>query len=268
MDQEPVVYAIADTHLGLREWAGHHDSPVIVADFLRWLAAETPFSIIVLEEDAIVMRQLQPPTHMLMLGDILELWDADNLPLLGSAAQVEAGLDRLNAEKIYLLGNHDNILEMFASQDPFRSVEIPGEVYPPPDSDGVVKPLAVGPRSYLFIHGHQFDETGTFSPLLSSLRQFGASLGAYAWVFLILTLGLGLWQGIFAWQGIDPPFPWALFWTFVIALSLFWGPRFYMSWARRIHRWLSGGRYNRKRSLRGLQAWWSDFQSKVEFTND
>ncbi len=268
MDQEPVVYAIADTHLGLREWAGHQDSPVIVTDFIRWLATETPYSISVLGKDAVVMRQLQPPTHLLMLGDILELWDSDNLPLLGSTAQVGASLDRLDTEKVYLLGNHDNILEEFASQDPLRSVEVVEDVYPPPDENGVVKPLPVGSRSYLFLHGHQFDETGTFSPLLSSIRQFGASLGAYAWVFLILTLGLGGWQGIFAWQGIDPPLPWAVFLAFVIALSLLWGPRFYMSWGRRIHRWVSGGRYKRKKSLRGLQAWWSDFQSQVRATND
>ena len=164
MTAEPVVYAIADTHLGLRERGrrGHRDEPVRVAEFLRWLrnVPTGGSELLVWENDSFSHRWMLPATQVILLGDILELWDAENQAVLLSSVPVGEVLARLEAEKVYVLGNHDNILETLGGRYPFGipDLNLVRDVYPEPDDrTGRVAPLQIGTRAFVFVHGHQFD---------------------------------------------------------------------------------------------------------------
>lgn len=271
MTEKHVVYAIADTHFGLREWTRYHhtDEPEIVADFLRWLIAlstKDEERLWTLEANAIVGRPLRPASHLVLLGDVLELWDAENQAVLLSSIPQAAILEDLSAKKIYVLGNHDNILETLVGSYPLGTPEmnIVREVYPEPNEDtGIVQPLRIGTQSFIFIHGHQLDRfssiTGHASWVLGTLRQFGAALGHYAWLIF------GFWWVALLAQLFGGAPLWG--WVLLVVLASLWIPRLYMTVARPIHRKAVGRRYNRNGALKGFLSWWARFHECVARTD-
>jgi predicted phosphodiesterase len=160
--RDPVVYAIGDTHLGLRGWGpkGHKERPLLVADFFRWLSAlpEEGYPLMTWDGHSLSTRVLRRPDRLILLGDILELWEAENQAILFSAATVSSVLAKVPCAKIYVLGNHDNILQALTGMYPLgvENLEVVGESYPITDT-GEIRPLRIGDRNYIFIHGHQFD---------------------------------------------------------------------------------------------------------------
>lgn len=262
---EDAVYAIADTHFGLRESVGRDqsDEPAYVGDFIRWLEAlPDKGKIPVLEGNAIYERQLRPASHLILLGDILELWDAENQNILLSSIPLATGLDRVKAPKFYVLGNHDYTLESTTGSYPVgvSGLEIVEEVYPKPEEDtGIVRPLQIGNRSYIFVHGHQFDRhlarAGKSWQVLGTLRHFGAALGSYSWLIFAMWLMTVVVQWFFG----SPLWGWAL----VLTLALLWIPRFYMTVARPIGNWVVGRKYDREGALKGFRSWWSRFHKRV-----
>ncbi len=268
MTNDPVVYTIADTHLGLRErgWAQSSDAPSVVAGFLRWLSRLPPAGepIPVLEPAGIGTRTLKPLTHLILLGDILELWDAENQTVLLSAASVVPFLASIQGQIIYVLGNHDNILEESAGTYPISalSMSVVPNVFPSPGKDGMVEPLQIGDRSYVFVHGHQLDRhfmhAGRTWRLLGHIRQIGAALGSYAWVFFGLMLLAVLSVLIVA--------PVAAAWLLLGVLILLFTPRAYMTIGRRLWRRFFGTRYRRSAARDGFHRWWSRFRAEVRLT--
>ncbi|UCD92862.1 MAG: metallophosphoesterase [Methanobacteriota archaeon] len=272
MTDEHVVYAIADTHLGLREKTrySHNDEPQVVGEFLRWLIAlsgKDGETLLTLEANAIVPRPLSPASHLVLLGDILELWDAENQAILLSSIPQTAILENLEAEKIYILGNHDNILETLAGSYPLGTPEmnVVKEVYPEPDEDtGIVLPLRIGTQSFIFIHGHQLDRFSSVtihaSQVLGTFRQLGAALGSYAWLIF------GFWWAalLAQWFGGAPLWGWVL----LLVLALLWIPRLYMTVARPIYRKAVGRRYKRNGALEGFVSWWKRFRKLLAKTGD
>lgn len=267
---DPVVYAIGDTHLGLRERSptGHRERPLLVADFFRWLSAlpKEGFEIPVWEAGALSTRTLRPPDRVVLLGDILELWEAENSAILVSASTVGPTLARIPCAKVYVLGNHDNVLQGVTGLYPFgvENLEIVPDAYPS-DERGQVQPLKIGDRSYIFLHGHQFDPIlhGRISKhwaVLAPVRQAGAALGDYSWVFF------GLWVAdlVIHFQFPARPVDWAM----VLGLPLFWFPRAYMRFGARSWRRLGGLRYNRDASLKGFVAWWAKMCRRPEIPRD
>lgn len=255
MTDQPVVYTIADTHLGLRERGpgGHRDSPAILANFFRWLNGlpKEGEELQIWENGSVRTRQMLPPSDVVLLGDILELWDAENQAILLSALPVGAALATIDAKKIYVLGNHDNILENLEGSYPFGLPElhVVKGVYPNPKNEG---PLQIGARTFFFIHGHQLG--GDTGKLLGFMRQFGASLGNWAWSFLLFT-ALALYQLL-----VSP----SLLWYILFPGSFFpWLPRFYMTFGRKVWNWGTRRRYNRRRALGGFRRWWRRFQRRV-----
>lgn len=257
--REPVVYAIGDTHLGLREWGadGHREQPLIVAEFFRWLGAlpEEGYPLATWNGQGVSTRVLRRPDRLILLGDILELWEAENQAILLSAITVGSALARVPCEKIYVLGNHDNILEAVTGVYPLgaEDIEVIGGAYPAGDK-GEIRPLRIGNRNYIFIHGHQFDpilhgRVGKFWPLLAPVRQAGAALGDYAWVFA------ALWVAILLAHFSYPSLP--VEWPLILGLPLFWLPRLYMRIGWRSWRMLGGLRYNRDLALKGFVKWWA-----------
>jgi len=264
--KEPVVYAISDTHLGLHEWTpkGHRERPLLVADFFRWLSAlpEDGYPLPMWNGRAVDTRVLRRPDRLILLGDILELWEAENQAILFSVATVGSVLSRVPCQKVYVLGNHDNILQAVTGRYPLgaENLEVVGDAYPVSDT-GEIRPLRIGDRSYIFIHGHQFDpvlhgRVGKLWPLLAPIRQIGAALGDYVWLFA------ALWVAALVTYFIVPSL--SVDWFLILGLPLFWFPRLYMRIGWRSWRRISGLRYNRDLALKGFVRWWAKVrQSKA-----
>ncbi len=268
--KEPVVYAIGDTHLGLHEWSpkGHRERPIFVADFFRWLSAlpAEGYPLPMWNGHAVDTRVLRRPDRLILLGDILELWEAENQAVLFSAATVSSVLSSVPCQKIYVLGNHDNVLQAVAGRYPLGAgnLEVVGDAYPVSDT-GEIRPLRIGDRSYIFIHGHQFDPVlhgriGKFWPLLAPIRQMGAALGDYAWLFA------ALWASALLVYFVYPSLP--VDWFLVLGLPLFWFPRLYMRIGWRSWRRVSGLRYNRDLALKGFVKWWAKVHQGKAIPND
>ncbi len=266
MSSQPVVYAIADTHLGLRERGRrpHSDSPASVADFFRWLHSlpKEGRELAVLRNGSIETHRFQPPTHLILLGDILELWDAENQNILLSSASVTDELSAVPARKIYVLGNHDNVLERASGVYPFGipELEIVKWIYPKGrEESGPIEALSSGDRSYLFVHGHQMDvhfrRSAGFWRSLGHVRQFGAAVGRHAWWFLAVTLGTLAIQVL-----VDASL---LGWVIVAFSALLWIPRAYMTVARPIWAALSGRRYRRSATLKAFRSFWKGLRQRV-----
>ncbi len=272
MTEGQAVYAIADTHLGLREWRGqtHSDEPVVVGEFLRWLQTlpeKGGEEVSVREAGGFIKRRLRPVTSLVLLGDILELYDAENQAVLLSSVPFVPILEQLACEKVYVLGNHDNILESLTGQYPLgvQGLSVVRNVYPIPDEDtGVVRPLKIGSEEYLFVHGHQFDPlftlTGRMSRILGVLRQFGAALGNWAWLIFALWLATVIAQCAFG----SPLWGWLV----VSILALLWIPRICMKSSRVFWNRFFARRYKRQRALRGFHAWWGRFHRSVPEADD
>jgi predicted phosphodiesterase len=267
---EPVVYAIGDTHLGLREWGphGHREAPLVLADFFRWLSAlpEEGYLLPTWDGRALSTRVLRRPDRLVLLGDILELWEAENQAILFSAATVSSVLASVPCKKFYVLGNHDNILQALRGAYPLgaENLEVVGNAYPS-SASGEIRPLRIGDRNYIFIHGHQFDpvlhgRVGKFWPLLAPVRQAGAALGDYAWVFAALWVAALLVHFTYPSVPVD--------WFLILVLPLFWLPRLYMRIAWRSWRVLGGLRYNRDLALRGFIGWWAKVRQRKGIPKD
>jgi len=262
--KEPVVYAIGDTHLGLHEWGprGHRERPLLLADFFRWLSAlpEEGYPLQTWDGQALTKRVLRRPDRLILLGDILELWEAENQAVLLSVASVSSVLSRVPCQKIYVLGNHDNILQALTGLYPLgaENLQVVGDAYPVSET-GEIQPLRIGDRNYIFIHGHQFDPVfhgriGRFWPLLAPVRQAGASLGDYAWVFA------ALWVASLLVYIIYPSLP--IDWLMMLVLPLLWFPRLYMKIGWRSRRLIGGLRYNRDLALKGFVKWWARIRQR------
>ena len=268
--KEPVVYAIGDTHLGLRDRSpkGHRERPLFVADFFRWLSAlpEEGYPLPIWDGDGVRTRVLRRPDRLILLGDILELWEAENQAILLSAATVSSVLARVPCQKIYVLGNHDNILQAVTGLYPLgvENLEVVGDAYPTTGT-GEIRALRIGDRDYIFIHGHQFDPVlhgrlGKFWPLLAPIRQAGAALGDYAWVFFALWVAALIVH--FVYQS------WPVDWLAVLGLPLFWLPRLYMRIGWRWWRLVGGLRYNRDLALKGFVKWWAKLHKSPAIPQD
>ena len=285
MTEATTVYVVADTHLGLRarfhgeerdrprylgallRWLGLRkedtDEPARLGGFIRWLAvtARESVEIPVLARDRVERRRLRPASHLILLGDIIELWDAENQDVLLSTIPVAETLCLVKAEKTYVLGNHDNILASSEGSYPFGDpdLKIVRDTYPEADGEGRLCPLRIGDRSYLFVHGHQFDRhflrAEKLWKVLPYVRQFGAALGSYSWL-------LFLWW-LIALAGL---FVEATFWAWFLAagLPILWVPRAYMTVARRAWKRFAGTRFDRAAALRGVGVWWSRFHGRLD----
>lgn len=281
------IIVIADTHLGMRRGAfqrildfGPECEPAVVGSFLDWLSSlnseESSYSemntnvaslrtLLVWDrmQGKVLERPIHPPEHVVLLGDILEMWDSQEESVQFMMATTFTKLNRQQADVVYVVGNHDHVFERDQSTASVGGGEIRvvPEVWPGPDlSDNVdkkgqgMRPIRAGKRDYLFIHGHQFDAGfQTFGPLTlipGHLRR-AARLGHYVWLFgLLFVLALYIWfRGTFA--GFE-----ALALLVVVSLFLLVLPMLYMTLGRSLWRSIGGGRYHRKRAQKGFVKWW------------
>ena len=160
------IFVISDTHLG------HCDSlHTSLAAFLSWLRelekSETKEETL---RDGSTFEFRNPQT-MIMLGDILELWDpreCNRVYILHHSYSIFHNLYELTCKKVYVLGNHDEFLYIYAGEFGDKSQGI-FQVIPrhyPKNPDNFIQ---MGENKFFFIHGQQFDKLfcklGFFSKL-------------------------------------------------------------------------------------------------------
>lgn len=277
LDAKRSIIAIADTHLGLAPNAlaravggAMQANPTVVMQFLQWLATDPLGSVAAWtappggSEGKVVQRKLQKPQHLVMCGDTLELWDAPDESVQLAMSTLMPALQRIDAESVFVLGNHDSVLSRDATVGAggFGSARIARDVWPgadgtdPLDPSGRgIRPIRAGDRQYIFLHGHQFDPgfqaLGPLSLVPGHLRQ-AARFGYYA---LLFTIPLAL---VFALAVMTPvPSSQALAGIVAFTLTLLLVPLVYMTLGRFLWQRLGGGRYHADRAIKGFRTWWT-----------
>ncbi len=184
------IIVISDTHFG-SELFNHDD----FCDFLEWIPTLTnnPKTIHCKkimdengnERDAVVTVTLEAPEKLILLGDILELWDPicqnRDFTLTHSANPFRL-MENLPCKKVYVIGNHDedlsdihNVIKMGNAYEKCKGTEMKENIesifhdklkleiydrhYPPKDKKtDIAKGEQIGKWTYFFLHGHQFDK--------------------------------------------------------------------------------------------------------------
>ena len=171
VDPVKSVIVVSDLHLG-----GNED-PGTSARFSRFLDRIAQLGT---KPAADERSRLLPPQKIILLGDILELWDPrdqDRDNVLLDAIVPFAKLGNLGCELVYVTGNHDeDVGDLLCSREkqglpdliPLlgqANLHIFRRSYIPDNNNG----LDVGGVRYAFLHGHQFDPeqiTNTISSCL------------------------------------------------------------------------------------------------------
>nr|MDO8098124.1 hypothetical protein [Candidatus Njordarchaeota archaeon] len=222
-------YVIADTHLGLApnredvQLSRETCDPKPLGQFMDWLTTlKKPYRIRAYDpEGHNEDRRLEPPGKLIMLGDMYDLWDSTDWEAEFCGREFFRSVDRLDCDKIYIIGNHDIGMEpltgTYASgKGEMRILDKPYSIKSPNqkhsgagsrDKRKQAKQRGSDSSKYLFMHGQEF-ETSYKLPLwkhVDVLRIGAQALGDY-WNPLIFftVLGLLLYLGfdIGAWLSI------------------------------------------------------------------
>ncbi|MBU7017563.1 MAG: metallophosphoesterase [Theionarchaea archaeon] len=265
------IIVVADTHFGLKKGKINMSMPGYLAHFLEWVnnLESEPVQIIEgdIKEENLRMKNISSPEKIIFLGDLLELWDSKNETLAANVLTLLPTLSDIEAEKIYILGNHDDILTRIVLKTPHTGeyMEYPLgksalKVFPdryPPLTEDMKGPatVAYGEEHYLFIHGHQFDKdfTGplTIYKTYPLLRTVSNSLTIYVPVLLVTSLLAGIVNWIF-----DKSFLWGdphIFWL-LLSLSIPW---IGTSVARPFWNQVAGMRYREEETVKSFMYWWN-----------
>jgi UDP-2,3-diacylglucosamine pyrophosphatase LpxH len=194
MSDSPVL-VISDTHLGFED-----ESAKRFQNFMEFLTEWVRNGEATIEETDKktgdkTIETLADPQRIILLGDMLDLWisrDSNTVrPYLHGFSPLNS-LIALHREIIYLVGNHDWIVNHYADKPDQLPSSVPfvacGDSYPPPDADGRMKGERIGRRTYLFLHGHQFDPIFRHKSMLRFGDFMGfssANAGALKWFTLL-----------------------------------------------------------------------------------
>lgn len=267
LDDCKSIIVISDTHLGSKGTVASR--PIILSRFLQWIKKleSQPHSVKMGEwGNDIQEKVLKPPEKLVLLGDILELWDSTNNTLEACTRSLFNTLSETKCDKIYILGNHDDGLSDILWKKELRPVERDyplGEsslrpiygLYPEPNKpkngDEVLNVFKAGDENYLFLHGHEFDGLFTF-PTWKWMPHFNAvsqAFGKYSWVFVAL-LSLDVFSILITGNYSPPSLLLLLFLTSISFpfLVIHLGRNVWNSWRTK--------KYKRKSGLDGFVKWW------------
>lgn len=172
------LFVVSDVHLG-----GEGSCVTAFSDFLCWLADLEQKKRIVVHVSGGEERVVSFPSKIILLGDILELWDPigdDRRNVLLDSFKVFGQLVGLGCDKIYVLGNHDQDQELeylvgeyiCPNGSKFRII---ARHYPEdPEKDFET----LGGNSYFFLHGHQFDKLFRWTGPLQAIPGVMASVAS------------------------------------------------------------------------------------------
>ncbi len=187
------IWVVSDIHLG-----GVNSNHGEFAAFINWLNSSEAFEV-----EGGGSKVVKRPNKLILLGDVLELWDPidENFknPLLQLSESLP-GLFSFDGEIIFVTGNHDESLENYASVYPTQSPRLRIERRHYPDEDP--RYVEIGGHRYFFLHGHQFDKLFRWAGFLVWVPALMASVN----------------------NTLSPHFPprgWLPFIMFIIAMALY-----------------------------------------------
>jgi len=260
------IIVVADTHFGIKK--GSISMPGYFGDFLRWikeLEEEKKKTVKILDGETPKDKTLIKPDKIIFLGDILELWDSEDEAVNTCVSTLMPTLAEIGAEKIYVLGNHDNILDKaLLSQEkeyyPLGESNLKiVEEYP---SDGF---LPIGDQNYLFVHGHQFDKhftnIGKLYNILPALRNVSNALTNYVPLLFGISIISAIINKLISNDKIlvlGKP-------EIVVLLFFLTFPKLYMTFGRRFWSWFSGVKYKKHETIEKFVEWWKKFIGEKSF---
>ncbi len=288
MESAGSIIVVADTHFGVKK--GYLSMPGYFGDFLMYFKDSWRREYFGVFDGKIRNKVLQAPEKLILLGDIVELWDSEDEVVNLCIPCLISTLSEIRVEKIYVLGNHDNVLEkaVLSGDHGYYSLgistlEIAENIYPLDDF------LKVGGRNYLFIHGHQFSPGILFSMalaidklayrlfswkiksynLISSMRKIRNSMGSFlSWIFILLFLASILPYMLNLANSFLNIFGRKLgYWIFnyrvdksvVLIFLLFGIPKLIIDHARSLYSRCTELRYKRQKTISSFTKWWKEF---------
>jgi UDP-2,3-diacylglucosamine pyrophosphatase LpxH len=283
------IIVVADTHFGIKK--GYLSMPGYFGDFLMYFKNSLKENPLEIFDGEIRGKILQEPEKLILLGDIVELWDSEDEVVNLCIPSLISTLSEIKAKKIYVLGNHDNILEKAVLNEGLgyyslgkSTFEITENTYP---LDGFLK---VGDRNYLFIHGHQFSPGILFGMALAidklaywlfsweiksysvipSIRKIKNSMGSFfSWIFILFLLAAILPYMLDMANSLLSIFGRKLgYWIFnyridtsvVLILLLFGIPKLIIDYARSLYNRCAELRYKRQKTISSFTKWWKGFR--------
>jgi UDP-2,3-diacylglucosamine pyrophosphatase LpxH len=174
--KEPVI-VVSDVHLG-----GKSSNYEDFWGFLEWLSRlpvdGSPFKC----EDTELM--IKRPGTIVLLGDILELWDPrdDDRNYVAKDVLIPLSiLNKLDCDIIYVIGNHDEDIYEIKKVWKAKGVRFPYKgkgtfkifyrTYPERTKDTKrIDGVKIGQNRYAFLHGHQFDRFQVFYKISRYLK--------------------------------------------------------------------------------------------------
>ncbi len=172
---------VSDVHLGGK--CNHKE----FCEFLEWINSLANQRKAIKCEDKEVL--IKNPDKIILLGDILELWDpreGDRDYVIKDCLRTFTMLSSIACDKIYVVGNHDDSLRELDTKIDCEILpngtkfDIYNRHYPEKDEKtGNAGGLEIGNSSYFFLHGHQFDKEQAILSYVSNL--IGQSWNPLGW---------------------------------------------------------------------------------------
>ncbi len=270
------VLVVADTHLGVKDSVSSR--PLIFSSFMEWVKGleEKPWSVeLGFWGEGRETKELKQPQYLVLLGDVLELWDASDRSVDACSRFIFNSMAEMQSIKVYVLGNHDyDLVELIwkdrpGSKEPLKDVErnypigrsqlqffdevFPRQMTSSESGRNRIRVLQAGDENYLFIHGHQFDALFTVPHWrwMPSFRKAAMVFGSFTWVFVVLfflDLILSILTGSFE-------LPSVMFIMFLGCISV---PFLLIQFGRKVWNQFRTRRYKRKGGLQGFVRWWRD----------
>jgi len=269
------IIAVADTHLGLRERTTFKFfkntvscEPDHLLKFIHWikrLEKEDKFVDIEARGNKKSQRKLIKPEFIVFLGDVIELWDANDRAVNICSISISRAISELKCKKIYLIGNHDYANQEIRGEYPFGGSNL--EIFPdtfPEQKQEITELITVekGGNDFIFTHGHLFNWTfrnlGKLAMAMSYIRDGAEAFGWYSWILFLGFIFIPLIMctisiiNIFRFEG-------SIICLTLIILGLLSIPRIITSIVRPIWNFFHKPRYNRECALNGFIGWWNRF---------
>jgi UDP-2,3-diacylglucosamine pyrophosphatase LpxH len=257
LDTNKSILVVADTHFGLNKKEQKCD-PGAFSDFIDWVLKlekkgkeELKLGVWGAKEEELFLK---PPEKIILLGDMLELWDASKKSIDACSRSVIQSLGSLSCQKIYPLGNHDYDLEELVGKYPLGNsrIEIMKNEY------AALK----GDRTFVFLHGHQFDKLFEFPSwrVLPYIRQAAMVFGLYSWIFVAM---FAIYVILFLSLGLSG----ATDWIILLLLGAISIPFLVTNYARDLWNSIKSTRHEPEKSVGRLEKWWKECAKRVSAKN-
>jgi UDP-2,3-diacylglucosamine pyrophosphatase LpxH len=182
MEKKDAYIIVSDIHLGSKECNKNE-----FCYFLEWIRnLETQPEVIEYRNKKVIIKS---PSKIVLLGDILELWDpkdGDRCNVVKDSMGPFSLLSNISCDKVYVIGNHDDSLSEFDKKidcetlDNGTVFDIYNRHYPEKDQkSGISNGIKIGNKSYFFLHGHQFDKEQVILTYVS--KHIGESWNPLDW---------------------------------------------------------------------------------------